>query len=732
MEGWRAAYMDLVNETGLEAAWVVGKINPPHFSLTAIVKGTFRLRPAETAILAEEQLPLTGDTFESDDPSKPLRYPADFAPFKPRADALLVGTCHVPGGNPVTAARVTFQIGPRTKSLVVYGDREWTTEGVSTDPAPFTALPLTWERAYGGPAFERNPLGIGFAASERGVVRDGDPLPNIESPDRLLRLKSAIGEAAGFGPIPDSWPQRMHKCGTFDDGYLKERWPWSPANMDWGFFNAAPEDQQIQGYLRGDEELYMENLHPATSQYRSQLPGVRVRCFLDELVRQHYELREIPMRLDTSWVDMDTETLVLVWRGYVDVRSRNLIGTEHFFVLTEPLERLPDDVKQCARLLEEALARREMEEEELDPEEEPEDLAAAEDAEEPAADSAPASSGGDTARASGEATGAEDSEGAEAVVPDEPSPDEAPLTAERVQRMAAQRASLAGCDLGGLALAGFDLSGLDLREAILEKVNLAGANLSQADLTGAVLRGANLRGARCAGTIFAEADLSETWFTEADLSGADLRGADLTKARLRLARMPGVNASEAVFAEADLSDATLVGANLSAADLCDTLVHRTDFSRADLSEAAFENAWGRHVKAVGATLLKVRGAEALFCEADFRHSIADESVWESAQLFGTKFSGSRFNNAEFSGAFLADALFDGAELKGARLNEATLRGAQMRRCNLLEASLDEADLTDATFRESNLFGATLMDAVRDRTRFTGANLRRIKSREDVR
>src|SRR3990167_8758975 len=102
--------MDFVNESGLEAAWIVNKIDPPAFSLTALVKGTFRLRAGEEALLAEEQITLTGDEFESEDPTKPLRYASDFAPFKPRTDVLLVGTCHSPNGRPVTNARVSLKI----------------------------------------------------------------------------------------------------------------------------------------------------------------------------------------------------------------------------------------------------------------------------------------------------------------------------------------------------------------------------------------------------------------------------------------------------------------------------------------------------------------------------------------------------------------------------------------------------------------------------------------------
>jgi hypothetical protein len=102
--------------------------------------------------------------------------------------------------------------------------------------------------------------------------------------------------------------------------------------------------------------------------YEARLPGVRIRCFINERTRARYELREIPMRLDTVWIDMDAETLILVWRGNVDVRNQKLIGSEHFFATSEPLGQPPLDRAACVERLEEALARREKADEELDAE----------------------------------------------------------------------------------------------------------------------------------------------------------------------------------------------------------------------------------------------------------------------------------------------------------------------------------------------------------------------------
>jgi uncharacterized protein YjbI with pentapeptide repeats len=724
--------MELVNESGLEAAWIVSQIQPPAFALTVIVKGTFQLGPGKPALRAEKQLPLTGDKFESDDPTKSLRYPFDFAPFKPRADVLLAGTCYAPGGQPAEAVTVGLRVGAMSKSLVVCGDREWTARSRATAPKRFATMPLTWERAFGGPGFDRNPLGKGFKPIQRPDGTTVHPLPNLEAPGRLLQTWSDKGEPAGCGPLPDTWPQRLKKFGSFDARYMKERWPGYPHNFDWGFFNTAPEDQQIAGYLRGDEEFAAENMHPTTSRYSGRLPGLHVRSFVNELVRAKTQLREILMCLDTLWLEIDAERLVLVWRGHVPVRTEKLLEVFHLLVATEPMSQGPGALERYRLLLFDALERREEEDEELEEEEEPE-----EEEEE---------------KAEEEETGEEPEEEVEAAPPpaptvaereaeepepeepedeDDPAEDEDELTVDRVKEMIAQRLSFEGCDLTGLALTGLDFSGLIMREAIFAGTVLVEANLSNADLGGAVLTGANLRKSKCLGTNFVEADLTDTRFVQADLSGADLTGADLTKAHLRGAKLRGVKAAEAVFCEADLSDANLEEADLSAADLCDSRLHRANLTRANLSDAALENAWGRNLKAPRAILNKLRGANAHLCEADFRESSGDDSVWEFAELYAANFTGASLNRAEFSGAYLGEAIFDAATVKEARFGEAKLRRARLVRCNLYETSLGKADLTEADLSESNLFGATLMDSVIEKTSFKGANLRRIKNRQEI-
>jgi len=320
--------LEIVNQTSYHIAWIAGKKDFPADSLTLCVKASFQLQPDSAAIPAETQM-LNGDVYLDDDIHKGLLYDSDFAYFKENADLLLKGSCYTPEGKPLSKCKVRFAVGGTEKSLNVYGPR-YASPGLTGDsastPEPFSSMPLSYENTYGGTGYKKNPVGKGRDKDENGLIW----WPNVVDPD--------VGdkEPAGFGPINRSWPQRAGKLGSYDGDYMEKRWPWFPEDFDWGYFNAAAEDLQYDGYLTGDEKLEFENLHPSISEYHSQLPGVRPRCFL----REHEggeAFREVEMNLDTLWVDMDNEQLSLVWRGISQIRTYNFSELSHVYLASEAL-----------------------------------------------------------------------------------------------------------------------------------------------------------------------------------------------------------------------------------------------------------------------------------------------------------------------------------------------------------------------------------------------------------
>ncbi len=188
--------MHLLNSTGLAVAWLPGNLRPPGFTLTLIVKGTFSLAHGAPVSLApeDERFFLDGDHSHDDNPAAGPRYDSDFAPFKPRADILVVGSCHTPNGKPLPAYHAGIEVGTLRKRIAVLGDRHWIGEGPtarSSDPIPFKSMPLRYDRSFGGPHFDKNPIGRG----------QGHALPNIEQATKLISSPGQTPDPAGFGPL---------------------------------------------------------------------------------------------------------------------------------------------------------------------------------------------------------------------------------------------------------------------------------------------------------------------------------------------------------------------------------------------------------------------------------------------------------------------------------------------------------------------------------------------------
>ena len=149
--------MKYLTNSSLLAAWMPARVQPGRWSLTVVVKGSYRIKHeagAEPLSLKERLMPM-GDIRK--DKGGPLVYPSDFAPFKPRADILLKGTASAPEGKPVPALKVGLQVGDWVKVLDVFGDRYWVGEGKAhfSDPVPFTEVPLGWEALGSGWAWSR-------------------------------------------------------------------------------------------------------------------------------------------------------------------------------------------------------------------------------------------------------------------------------------------------------------------------------------------------------------------------------------------------------------------------------------------------------------------------------------------------------------------------------------------------------------------------------------------------
>jgi uncharacterized protein YjbI with pentapeptide repeats len=245
---------------------------------------------------------------------------------KMRGEVLVAGAARAPRDSQTTGLRVRIRVGALDKSLAVFGERFWLPDGTISEPRPFAAMPLDYDRAFGGPEFPPNPTGKGIAPVALPDGRVAVPLPNIETPGRLVAGKDDRPEPAGLGPLDITWPQRARYNGTYDERWKAERWPGLPDDTDFLLFNRAPADQWYPDFLQGGEPYAIENMHPDLPRIAGVLPALRPRMFVTLLAG--YKLFadpagfketfvEVPARLETVWLFPNILRGVVLYRGSI-------------------------------------------------------------------------------------------------------------------------------------------------------------------------------------------------------------------------------------------------------------------------------------------------------------------------------------------------------------------------------------------------------------------------------
>lgn len=756
---------------------------PPQPEMTLVVRGTFTLRPGEplTAVQAAvDQRFLSGETFAEDDDERAgeCLFASDFAEFKLNAEVLFRGACHTPGGKPMPECPVKLTVGAWSKTLRVVGPRVWS-DGLlgaaASAPAPFTKMPLTWANAFGGPGFAKNPVGKGL----------GSELPNVEAAAGPVRGRGDRPEPGGFGPINPAWPPRAGKLGkAYGKAWREKRHPFYAEDFDWTSFHAAPADQQLQGYLRGDEELVLHNLHPTEPIFRARLPGVRVRAFVNDDAAR---FREIAMTIDTLLVDTDREVVEITYRGVTAVRDMELADVKTLLIASEA----PGQASLPESHYREVLAAFEKDPVGLEAAMPPEwgDVIRR-DRDEKEGRPAPLREGLDPISAridqklgvfgAGATTevgsalekmrekmasqrAARESlrslpraPGASAV----PEPPEVDIDAD-VARVARQMDDSPPAPRTNKPGA---FPGLGLRRsmrALMEQAAsarkaLRDENIPAEDRARALAKVEELESVPShprwreldpyyqppEGPASTEApgpgrDLSEQDLTGRDLRGMDLRGANLEEAILTRADLSGADLSGARMRDAVLFRTNLEGANLRGADLTRVNAARVHARGADLTGATLDLAFFEDADLTGATLVEVHGAYSVFTRARLAGANADRSSFEHADMTEVNIEQASFDSASLGAAQLLRCRGDGARLRGAQIGlasfaEASLKGACLAdtrgekaiftRATLDGADLGHADLPLSHFTEVSAEGALLTCANLPEARFHKARL----------
>ncbi|HZE99411.1 MAG TPA: DUF2169 domain-containing protein [Planctomycetota bacterium] len=784
--------MDLLNETPLQPGWIIlplpGRTSGASFAL----KGTFSLKPDAPAAWAEAPDALDGDVPEAEG-SPALRYTRDLTAPKPMVDLLIAGAAFAPGAKPTDMMPISAKIGAWTKMLAVLGDRRKTSglllSKVSA-PVPFMKMPLTWSHALGGLDSRKNPAGRGLddEADDKGetFIR----VPNIVRVDEAGLDVRALKEPAGFGPINPEWESRaaIAKRAHYGARWLKERWPAPPEDFDPDYFNAAPADQRVPlGSIKGNEALEFLNLHSARQRYKSELPGIRARLFLEEEDPAKKDgpplFREIPLRIDTVWVEPSADKLILVWRGFSPVRSKKLKEVTAVVIATEPLAQEPAPAEQYRTTL--AGKREEREKKKTAPPPapptfEPLDIPAPEvqmeAIEKEIAEEykkAEAELEQEVAEVDAKTRGAAAAELAKEGLPTgivyaTPPADPASVAAQaakdfeaiaavnpKAAKLLSQPPTAAALDVDAQIKAHFDEFEKEFAKPLFppgspdappgggeegaeeaeppawtrERVVAHAAEKKTFDQE-------NLEGLDLSAL-----DLSEAVFEDCVLTGCSLKGATLTKTAFRRCALTGANLTGARLADAELSFCDLTEADLSEAVLEKSILDDADCSGSKFERSTLTSVSAQRAAFVGVSFAGAKIRECVFREADFEGANLEKlslgkSSFRSANAYGVKgsecdFEGCDLGNfrggegATFTGAIFrhckaAGSVWEGAVLDRANFSSADLRRANFSAASLLEAKFGQAKLAKARFPEANLTRAEFQKADLFRATFEGA------------
>ena len=320
---------------------------------------------------AEEQAPLaTADVWSGPiDASCPL-WESDYAPYKPKCDVLVVNAVsrpppsewrqvvgqHIdPAPQQRSARRWNCGIALRwtddevqtqqwRKQLTVTGPRRWGVTGLGA-PKATHEVAITWANAFGGTHLEppedvlakdggvkteagswldksdaRNPVG-------KGINKDvGQPGPQLET-SALNPYHGGIAQGryppVSLTPLARHWEPRLQLAGTYDNAWLQDQWPLPPMDFDYGYWNCAPQDQQID-YPNPGLQIHLANLFgpgdPVSDveSWSGRLPEHE----LFGLWRLHNgTMPTKPLQLDTLVVDLTARQIRATYRGVMSAAA---------------------------------------------------------------------------------------------------------------------------------------------------------------------------------------------------------------------------------------------------------------------------------------------------------------------------------------------------------------------------------------------------------------------------
>lgn len=273
---------------GSTAAATVAWRHRGRLRVSVVVKASFSFVASGLMPLVAPDDIYATEIHHEGNPARSVWAASDLAPYRTQADVVLTGHALVPTERATVRLAVYRERALIDKSLDVVPSGAFEGQG---------RVPLLYEHAPGGPAWDDNPVGTLLPS----IVDASDPQRPV-----------------GFGPIAAAWPVRARRRGLLDLQALAAPIANLPDELDWRYFCSAPADQ-VTAYLQGDEWIVLENLVAAHPLVRMRLPSAHAEARVFGLGPEPGPA--VTLVADHLHIDVDRARCSVTWRGSFDVGS---------------------------------------------------------------------------------------------------------------------------------------------------------------------------------------------------------------------------------------------------------------------------------------------------------------------------------------------------------------------------------------------------------------------------
>ena len=254
-------------------------------------------------------------------PVSPDPYKTEFGEFdgespfvREGCDLFVLGHAYPPGPGGTTAA-VELRAGSCRFAIAVFGERRWLRRGkelIPSEPQSFERMPLTWDRAFGGICkvdgldfpWGANPKGRGFYAEE--AQADGQPLPNLEDPEKCIRVWNDRPDPVATAPYSREWSLRALNSVEYE---LSEPRP-KIKRIKPTYYNNAPPRLILPQAPKAGETISVTGVRPRGERLEFRLPDLPYHLYVQLETRRYV----FPARLEVVAILAEEGRVMLGYR----------------------------------------------------------------------------------------------------------------------------------------------------------------------------------------------------------------------------------------------------------------------------------------------------------------------------------------------------------------------------------------------------------------------------------